>query len=132
MKKTKLFSGLGLSLLVWVATGCGTGPKQVQGTYTVTGSSGVTVNIVYALSGYGSNSQAISQTLPWSATFNAYESEGNYQGTYVYLMATNDLPNIAANQQSAVTILIQENGSTFQAPNYTNGGGSSVTLLGYF
>lgn len=104
----------------------------MQGTYQVTGSAGVTVNLVYALSGYGSNSQAVSQTLPWSTTFTGYESEGSYQGTYVYLMATNDLPNTAGNQQSSVTITILENGSVFQSPNYVNGGGSSVTLLGYF
>ncbi len=132
MKKTNIYLGLALTFLVWEAAGCSGGAKQVQGTYQVTGSSGVTVNIVYAQSGYGSNSQAISQTLPWSSTFTAYETEGSYQGTYVYLAATNDLPNIAANQQSAITITILENGTVFQSPDYTNGGGSSVTLLGYF
>jgi hypothetical protein len=108
--------------------GCG-GPKQVSGTYEVTGSPGTVANITYAPSGLGSNSTAVSQTLPWQSTFTGYETEGNYQGTYVFLSALNDAPITAS---SSVTITILEDNAIFQQPNYIQGGGNAVTLFGYF
>ena len=129
MKKAKFYILCsGLSLMIWSLMSCG-GPKQVQGTYEVTGSPGVVANIVYAANGLGGNSTANNQTLPWQTTFTGYESEGNYQGTYVFLSAVNDA---APNSSTSVTITILENNSTFQQPNYAIGGGNPITLFGYF
>lgn len=119
---------LGLTLLVWSLVSC-TGPKQVTGIYKVTGSSGAVANITYAPSGLGGNSQVNNQTLPWQAQFSGYESEGSYQGTYVYLSAVNDAP---ASSNSSVTITILEDNSVFQQPDYEIGGSNAVTLFGYF
>jgi hypothetical protein len=114
-----------LTLLIW---GCA-GPKQVQGTYKVTGSAGVTANIIYAANGLGGNSTANNQVLPWQTTFSAYESEGNYQGTYVFLSAVNDAPSTSS---TSITITILEDNAVYQSPNYTAGGGNPITLLGNF
>ena len=118
----------GLSLMFWGIVGC-SGPKQVQGTYKVTGTPGAVVNIVYAPNGLASNSQAVSQTLPWQAQFTGYETEGNYQGTYVFLSAFNDAPTTAS---SSVTISILEDNALFQQPDWEIGGQNAVTELGYF
>jgi len=130
MKICFFFFTVALTVGFW-SSGCSSGAKQVQGTYQVTGSSGVTANITYAPSGQGSTSYAVNQTLPWQDNFTAYETEGGYTGSYVSLIATNDLPNGSNNAASSVTVTILENGKVFQTGS-TNGGGSSVTLLGYF
>ncbi len=119
---------IGLTFILLGLTGCG-GPKAVTGTYEVTGSAGVVANITYAPSGLGSNSTAVSQTLPWQSKFNGYETEGSYQGTYVFLSAVNDAP---AASSSSITITILEDNQVYQQPNYTIGGGNPVTLFGYF
>ncbi len=132
MKKTRLTLLTASLILAFLgASGCGSGANSVKGTYQVTGSSGVSVNITYAPSGVGSSSQVTNQTLPWQVDFNATESEGGYQGSYVFLSAVNDYPN-GTNCASAITITIQENGKNFQNPNYVNCGGGAVTLFGYF
>jgi hypothetical protein len=129
MKKAKFYILCSsLSLMIWSLMSCG-GPKQVQGTYEVTGSPGVVANIVYAANGLGGNSTANNQTLPWQTTFTGYESEGNYQGTYVFLSAVNDAPS---NSSTSVTIAILEDTASFQQPNYAAGGGNPITLFGYF
>jgi hypothetical protein len=107
---------------------CG-GPKEISGTYEVTGSAGVVANITYAVSGIGSNSTAVSQTLPWQTKFTGYETEGSYQGTYVFLSAINDAPTTTS---SSITITVLEDNSVFQQPDYQIGGQVPITILGYF
>jgi hypothetical protein len=129
MKKALFYIySLSLTLIFGGFLGCA-GPKAVQGTYKVTGSTGAVANIVYAASGLGGNSQAVSQTLPWQVQFNGYESEGNYQGTYVFLSAVNDAP---ATSSSSITITILEDNSLFQQPDYVTGGSNPITEFGYF
>lgn len=118
----------GFAFLVWGLVSCG-GPKEVYGTYEVTGTAGVVANITYAPSGLGSNATAVSQTLPWQATFTGYETEGSYQGTYVFLSAVNDAPT---NSSSSITITVLEDNSVYQQPDYQIGGGVPITILGYF
>jgi hypothetical protein len=129
MKKASFYLfTLGLSVLLMGLMSCG-GAKEVSGTYEVTGSAGVVANITYAPSGLGSNSTAVSQTLPWQSQFTGYETEGSYQGSYVFLSAVNDAP---AASSSSITITILEDNQVYQQPNYTIGGGNPVTLFGYF
>jgi hypothetical protein len=119
---------LGLALMVGDLVSCG-GPKQITGTYKVTGSPGAVANITYAPSGLDGNSVAINQTLPWQTQFTAYESEGSYQGTYVYLSALNDA---LVSSSSSITITVLEDNSVYQQPDYETGGGNAVTIIGNF
>jgi len=122
---------IGLTFIFLGLTGCG-GPKAITGTYEVTGSAGVVANITYAPSGLGSNSTAVSQTLPWQSKFNGFETEGSYQGTYVFLSALNTAPATPSNSSSSITITILEDTAVYQQPNYEMGGQGAVTLFGYF
>ena len=129
MKKPSFYIfTFGLAFLMGGLVSCG-GPKEVYGTYEVTGTAGTVANITYAPSGLGSNATAVSQTLPWQTQFTGYETEGSYQGTYVFLSAVNDAPATAS---SSITITILEDNQVYQQPNYTIGGGNPVTLFGYF
>jgi hypothetical protein len=129
MKKSSFYIfTLGLTLMVWGLISCG-GPKEVTGTYEVTGSPGVIANITYAPSGLNSNTAAVSQTLPWQTTFTGTETEGSYEGSYVFLSAVNDAPTTAS---SSITITVLEDNSIYQQPDYQIGGQVPITILGNF
>ena len=124
--KNLLLGGLALAAWAWGLAGCGSGPKSVQGEYIVTGGAGAaSASVSYSANGTNSLSQAVSVSLPWSYGFTGYETEGNDQGTYVYLSAVND------SASGTVTVTIQEDGSVFRRGAAT-GAGAAVTASGNF
>jgi hypothetical protein len=104
-----LTKSLFLSMGLWaLLPGCATGPNIIQGEYEVTGSSGVNSASITYLQPSGVTSFAVSVALPWTYSFNANETEGNYQGSSVYLSAQNDTGS------GSVTVVILESGTVYE------------------